>query len=217
MSRSLLAALAFAALCPLSAQAQDSAARFPFGSTVVLTPVQGALPTPGGAWPGHAATAEEALRSMDAEMEFALADRRGADNWALPSALRRAVARNPVLDVDPDRLAYQGLITAPDARDQLYEPLHGQLRTLAALFGTRYVVLPVQLRMESVPAEDAAGAPPCRDGADRQRAGLIVALIDIRRSAVMWHGDVTGSAVCAESGALLASLADALAQEIAAS
>jgi hypothetical protein len=209
--------LTLAVLSPQSAGAQESGSRFPFGSAVVLAPVQAAIPTADGAWPGHAATVEEALRAMDAELEFALADRRGADNWAVPSAIRQRVSRNPVLDVDPDRLAYQGLITAPDARDQLYEPLHGQLRTLAALFGTRYVILPVQLRIEPVPTAEALEAPECHDGGGRESAVLIVALIDIRRSAVMWHGEMSGAGVCAGSGSVLASLADMLAREIVAS
>jgi len=152
---------------------------------------------------------------MDAELEFALADRRGAENWALPSALRRRVGRNPILDVNPDRLAYQGLIKRPDARDQIYEPLHGQLRTLAALFGTRFLMLPLRLQVESIPLQGDSESEMCGEDAEPQRALLLMALIDIRRSAVIWHGSVPGGHVCPESGALLASLAAVIAREIA--
>ncbi|MDH3297896.1 MAG: hypothetical protein OEM23_03795 [Gemmatimonadota bacterium] len=202
------------AITAVPAAAQESAVRFPFGTPVVILPVQSVEPSPDGAWPAHAATGEQALRAMDAELEFALADRRGAENWALPSALRRRVDRNPIVDVNPDRLAYQGLIERPEARDQIYEPLHGELRTLAALFGTRFLMLPLRLRLATAQAaEDAAGS--CRDNADRLRAELLIVLIDIRRSAVMWHGSVPGGAGCPESGALLASLAAVVAREIA--
>ncbi len=196
------------------AAAQDSRVGFPFGTSIVVLPVQATEPLPGGAWPAHAATAEEALRAMDAELEFALAERRGAENWALPSALRRRLKRNPVLDVNPDRLAYQGLIKRPDARDQIYEPLHGELRTLAALFGTRYLMLPLLLRVEQFREEEPADELTCPDGVESRRAELLFALIDIRRSAVMWHGTIQGGAVCPDSGALLASLATVIAREI---
>lgn len=218
MTNRLTTVVCLLAVAAAPAAAQDATATFPFGTPVVVLPVQSVEPSPGGAWPAHAATGEEALRAMDAELEFALADRRGADNWALPSALRRRVDRNPVLDVNPDRLAYQGLIERPDARDQIYEPLHGELRTLAALFGTRFLMLPLRLRVETVPveeSEDRADLAACAEAADRQRATLLVALIDIRRSAVIWHGSVPGAAVCPDSGGVLASLATVIAREIA--
>jgi len=196
--------------------AQDSRVGFPFGSVVVL-PAQATEPLPGGAWPGRAATAEEALRTLDAELEFALSDRRGAENWAMPSELRRRVERNPILAVNPDRLAFQGLLKRPDPRDQIYEPLHGELRTLAALFGTRYLMLPLVLQVEQVsPAEpdEPDDGLACLNDEPGHRAVLLVAFIDIRRSAVIWHGTVRGAAVCPESGALLASLATIIAREI---
>jgi hypothetical protein len=194
--------------------AQDSRVGFPFGTVVVVLPAQATEPLPGGTWPGHAATAEEALRGLDAELEFALSDRRGAENWAMPSELRRRVKRNPILDVNPDRLAYQGLLKRPDPRDQLYEPLHGELRTLAALFGTRYLMLPLLLQVEQVSPDELADGLACPDDETGRRAVLLVAFIDIRRSAVIWHGTVRGAAVCPESGALLASLATVIAREI---
>lgn len=187
---------------------------FPFGTTVVVLPVQATEPLPGGVWPGRAVNAEQALRAMDAELEFALSERRGAENWALPSALRRRVKRNPILDVNPDRLAYQGLLRKPDARDQLYEPLHGELRTLAALFGTRYLVLPLLLQVEQVSRDEPAIELACPEDATGRRAVLLVAFIDIRRSAVLWHGTIRGAAMCPDSGALLASLAAVIAHEI---
>lgn len=197
---------------PLSAQ--DSRVGFPFGTVVVVLPAQATEPLPGGAWPGRAATAEEALRALDAELEFALSDRRGAENWAMPSELRRRVERNPILAVNPDRLAFQGLLKRPDPRDQLYEPLHGELRTLAALFGTRYLMLPLVLQVEQVSPEEPADGLACLNDELGHRAVLLVAFIDIRRSAVIWHGTVRGAAVCPESGALLASLATIIAREI---
>lgn len=200
---------------------QDTAPRLPFGSVAVVLPVQSSLPSAGGQWPGRAASEQEAVQAMDAELAFALAERRGSVDWALPDDLRRRVRRNPMLDVDPNRVAFQGLLKAPDRREQIYEPLHGELRTLAALFGTRFVVLPLRLRV--APADDespdgGAAAPEtpasCVDGAPRQRPELLLALIDIRRSSVLWHGTVQGETSCPEDGGLLAGLAATVAAHL---
>jgi len=216
-----LAATALAGAA-VPASAQDTAPRLPFGSVAVVLPVQSSLPSPGGSWPGDAATEEEALRAMDAELGFALADRRAARNWALPPDLRRRVQRNPMIAVDPDRVAFQGLIERPDRRDQIYEPLHGELRALAALFGTRFVILPLRLRMAPVRDEpppdearpDAVGLASCASGGTSRRPELLLTLIDIRRSAVLWHGTVQGRPGCPEDGGLLAQLAASVARQL---
>lgn len=215
----VIAGLAVLVLSPASVTAQETVPRFPFGVPAVVLPVQSSLPTSGGAWPGRAASEEGAVRAMDAELEFALRDRRGAEEWALPSDLRRSVRRNPMLRVNPDRVAYQGLLKAPDRRDQLYEPLHGELRALAALYGTRFVVLPLRLRVVPVAADspdaaDSSAAAACAAGAAPVQAELLLALIDSRRSAVLWHGSVHGEAGCPDSGALLAALAAQVARRI---
>lgn len=198
--------------------AQETAPRLPFGSVAVVMPVQSALPSAGGTWPGDAATHDEALRAMDAELAFALAERRAAENWALPDDLRRRVGRNPMIAVDPDRVAYQGLLARPDRRAQIYEPLHGELRALAALFGTRFVVLPLRIRMagtDAAPPESGPGpASTCADGVAPVRPELLLALIDIRRSAVLWHGTVQGRWACPEAGGLLAGLAASVARQL---
>jgi len=210
-----MAGLAVLVLSPASVAAQETVPRFPFGVPAVVLPVQSSLPTSGGAWPGRAASEEGAVRAMDAELEFALRDRRGAEEWALPSDLRRSVRRNPMLRVNPDRVAYQGLLKAPDRRDQIYEPLHGELRALAALYGTRFVVLPLRLRVVPVAADSLdVPAMTCRAEAAPVQAELLLALIDIRRSAVLWHGSVRGEAGCPDSGALLAALAAQVARRI---
>ncbi len=203
------------------ARAQDAdLPRFPFGTPVVFTPVQSVAPLPDGTWPGGSGGEEDALRAMDAELEYALERQRGAENWALPDDVVRRVGRNPMLRMDPRRMAYQGLVEKPDKRDQIYEPLHSELRSLAALFDTRYVVLPIALRT-SVPETDAAGSdtePTPLDGAvagTAVRATLLLALIDIRSSTVVWHGEISGEPAEPDSPALLASLAENVAKKVA--
>ena len=214
----MTACLCVALIAPTGVAAQEAGPGLPFGTVAVVLPVQSSLPSPGGAWPAGAASEEAAVRAMDAELAFALVERRGARDWALAQELRRGTARNPTLDVDPDRVAYQGLLKAPDRREQLYEPLHGQLRALAALHGTRFVVLPLVLRSAAVDpsgTDEAAGAnESCKHGAPRERPELLLALIDIRRSAVLWHGAIRGPAGCPESGGLLAGLAAQVALQL---
>ncbi|MDT8435814.1 MAG: hypothetical protein RRA92_03570 [Gemmatimonadota bacterium] len=222
-----------AALVPVGgAVAQESVMpRFPYGTPVVVVPAQSVAatsPAAAVAAAGGGVSGEELLRTLDAELAFALGERRGAGSWALPEAVVRRAERNPTLRLDPRHLAYQGLLVEPDRRDQLYEPLHGELRVLAALFDTRYVVLPVRLRLERDTASaGAAGGPGGPDGegdgegdgkADGEtpwRARLLLALIDIRRSAVLWHGEVAGDPAPAGSPALLASLAARVARQVA--
>ncbi|MEE9207266.1 MAG: hypothetical protein V3U67_02650 [Gemmatimonadota bacterium] len=166
---------------------------FPAGRPVVVLPVQSVIPMESGRWPGGNSSLEETLRAFDSELGFAMAEHRGSAAWASPAAVERRVGRNPTVRVTPRRLAYQGL-RAP-IKGQIYEPLHSELRAVAALFDTRYVVLPLAL---SAPRFSEAG---------RVRPTLLVALIDIRRSHVMWHGEIEGVPAEPESAALLALLA----------
>ncbi|MBK5097352.1 MAG: hypothetical protein JJE01_06190 [Gemmatimonadetes bacterium] len=217
---------------PASLLAQDpDVPRFPFGTPVVFVPVQSVQPLEEGGWPGGAVGEEDALRAMDAELEFVLAESRGGADWALPSTVIRRVDRNPILRIDPTRLAYQGLLEKPVKRKQIYEPLHSELRLLSALFDTRYVILPIALFVELDPPEledeDAepdsteapeAAAPDPDDPAvtpDRYRAHLLLAMIDIRMSSIVWWGEIVSDQGAEDSPALLASLAENVAAQVA--
>ena len=202
----------------VSAQDADMP-RFPFGTPVVFVPVQSVEPLPGGGWPGGAAGEEDALRAMDAELQFALEESRGAEDWALPADVVRRVDRNPMLRTDPSRMAYQGLLEKPDKRKQIYEPLHGELRSISALFDTRYVVLPISLFVETdSPGPDDPQPDSSADlhGPDASyRAHLLLAMIDIRSSRIVWWGEIAGEAGKADSPALTASLAERVAEAVA--
>lgn len=217
---------------PLSAQDwEERVPIVPTGVTLVVMPVQSARPTPGGAWPGGAPSMEATLEALGAELAFAFGEERGAERWVMPDEVVDRTRRNPVVDVDPARLSYHGLLRKPKAREQLYEPLHGQLRKLAALFGSRLVLLPLAVWYEAEPppegdgaaASDAAGAadePPVEPGASgvasaRGRAVLLMALVDVRRSAVLWHGTMEGGLAEPASPALLATLAQRVARQLA--
>jgi hypothetical protein len=119
-------------------------------------------------------------------------------------------------EIDPERLAYQGLMTKPDSRKILYDPLHTELRSLAALFDTRYMILPLSLEVrQDLGGEEAFEAARAAGGGLTYRASLLVALLDIRVSAVIWHGEVKGAPGTLGSGALLATLAQRFATALA--
>lgn len=214
---------------PATGAAQDQELpRFPFGTPVVVVPVQSVRPLDTGGWPGGAATEEDALRVMDAELEFALEQKRGASDWALPGEVGRRVDRNPMLRLDPSRMAYQGLLEKPVKRQQIYEPLHSELRAISALFDTRYVILPIALFVEEdehrgggagdpLPADTVTARDSDRPSAtDRtHRAHLMIAMIDIRMSSIVWWGEIVGDPSFAGSPALLASLAERFAAQVA--
>lgn len=195
----------------------------PAGAPVVVLPVQSARATPGGAWPGGAPSMEATVEALGAELAFAFADQRGAESWVMPGEVVDRVRRNPVVRVDPSRLPFHGLLQRPKAREQLYEPLHGQLRKVAALFGSRLVVLPLAVWYEAEPppegGETGGGTTDASESAEtrptaRGRAVLLMAVVDVRRAAVLWHGTMEGDVVEPGSPALLATLAQRVARQL---
>lgn len=226
---------------PVAAQ-EDRVPVLPAGVPVVIAPVQSARPSPDGSWPGGAGSMREAIEMLEAELAFAFGEEQGAEAWVRPDQVVDRVRRNPLLGFDPTHLAYQGLLGKPDKRKQLYEPLHGQLRKLAALFGARMVVVPLAVWAEAVPTDpedddrgrgsgETAAVPgtpaapasggggaaggedpspdtaPRADARPRVRAVLLLALVDVRRSAVLWHGTMEGGVGEKGSSTLLTSLA----------
>lgn len=222
-----LPALGLLILGPPSLSAQEqSIPQFPAGVPVVVFPVQSAAPLVDGSWPGDQLSLDKTLETMDAELGFAFGETRGGEVWVAPPTVIREAKENPLIGVDPERLAYQGLLSKPKPEEQLYEPLHSQLRRVAALFDARFVVVPLRLGFDPlVPKgdeyEEAAESEVAGSvGADSVatdgeevvgEAVLLVALIDIRRSAVMWHGQIRGEAAAVHSPALLATLASRIA------
>jgi hypothetical protein len=192
----------------ISAQEREPVPTIPAGVTAVVLPLQASQPTPGGAWLAGAATERATIDLLNAELAFALGEEDGAVGWALPDDVEGRLARNPMIRIDPRRLAYHGLVREPEAHTQIYEPLHTQLRQIAALFDARIVILPL-VAWYQLPTEDEkaaavrAGLPPPTRG----RAAMLTAVIDIRRSAVLWHGQIEGDTADATSRTALTTLA----------
>lgn len=192
---------------PLAAQdpEDERVPTVPNGVPAVMFPVQSTAPTPGGAFVGGMANERETIDLFNAELEFAFGEEEGAASWALGPQVESRLERNPMIKVDPRRLAYHGLLREPESHSQIYEPLHTQLRQVAALFDARIVILPLtvwyrqpteQERLAATDEEPALG-----------RAVLLAAVIDVRRSRVLWHGIIEGDAAEATSRSTLTTLA----------
>ncbi len=212
-----LVAVAAVGAAPVTAAAQERIASVAVGVPVTVLPLQGARPAPSGAWPGGARSLQDLVDGFDAEVDFALSEHRSTNEWVGPGAVVRRVRRNPLLKVDPERLAYEGLDRSSDKdlKGTLYEPLHGQLRSLSALLGTRVVALP--LKLVYVPADSlgpAGGEAAAASGPALGHAELRVALIDTRAGQVMWRGWIPGPPTAADAPGLLAQLAGRLVETL---
>lgn len=104
---------------------------------------------------------------------------RGLQTWTFAPAITASARRNAGMTADPHALAAERLrrlVSASD--DPLSEPLASQIRSLVALRDSRYVILPVILRLEN----RVTGA----------RGSLLVYLIDSRTARIHWSGEVSG-------------------------
>lgn len=190
---------------------------------MVLLPVQSAAPLPSGAWPAGASSRAALVERMNAELEYAFGELGpDAGDWHTPEETVERARRNPTLNVEPRRLSAQVLAGRAEG-DRIPAPLHGQLRRIGALFGARYLLLPLGLGWEPGEAgpngaagdttrRDSARGPGGRDGRTTGRAALELALVDIRSGVLMWRGTVHGAAAPRDSPALLATLAARLAE-----
>ena len=179
---------------PLAAQEPERVPTIPAGVPAVFLPVQSSQPTAGGAWLGGVASERAVVDLLNAELGFALGEEEGAASWALPDKVEKRLARNPTLKVDARHLSYHGLLRKPEAHAQIYEPLHTQLRQIAALFDARIVILPMVVWYRpATPEEEAAAVKAGLENPGLGRAVLLAAVIDVRRSAVLWHGTIEGA------------------------
>ena len=144
------------------------------------------------------------LRIVDDEIKFALTERGIASRWVLPEELARIAKRNPTYTADPYAMAAESIRPGVRRREpQLPEPLASQIRSLAALTQARYLVFPVELRLEN-----GAGG--------KGRALLHVSVLDARLSNVRWAGEVWADAEGTPGTPLAAAIASRMADLFAA-
>lgn len=198
----------------VGAATQEGPPLVPSGVPVALLPVQSVAPAPSGIWPGGASSSSEARRRMNAELDFALGSSEATRGWTGPRELARLVDRNPMIDVDPHRLAVDRLAAGDSPDEGLREPLHRQLRRLTALADVRLAAIPLRLAWRSPDAEaEGSGksdvAAPGERG-DSGRAVLELALVDTRAARVLWLGEIRADRAPPDAPGTMAALAEDL-------
>jgi len=145
----------------------------------------------------------ELQRTLDAEIASAFDERGLKRQWIFPDQLSDGFKRNQPYATDPYALAEESLRAPTLAVDtRLPEPLASQIRTLVALYSdVRYVLAPVELRVEQVKPKGGRGV-------------LRAVLLDARASNVRWVGDVPSDNLESFSPALAASIAAHLADVV---
>lgn len=91
--------------------------------------------------------------------------------WQGLAEQRRVMRRNPAMNVDPDRLPTSYLI---NAAEQVPEPLWSEIRTLAALTGARFAVVPAVARI--------SGTTGAFVGT------FVLVAVDARTGRIVWRG-----------------------------
>lgn len=163
---------------------------------VIVLPTQSVASGDALGWRAASGGERVLIPALDAGIEAALGER-GLTTWVYSSALQRAAKRNPTYVTDPSAVRalepVRAVMRKPD--DSFAEPFASQLRSLAGVSDARYALIPLELRLESIP------------NASSGRAVLQAAVVDARGSRVVWVGEVAGDAHASYGPAVLASLA----------
>jgi hypothetical protein len=115
-----------------------------------------------------------ALERADSVLGDMLTSRSPEVTWVLPPELRQAARRGVGVASDPDQMA-TSLLRSSGLR-QLPDPLWSQMRTLAAIAGDRYVLVPASLIFL-----------PATGGATGGQAEMTLVLADVRTGAIGWR------------------------------
>jgi hypothetical protein len=135
----------------------------------------------------------------DAEISFALQERRVGVTWILPAEVEEVLRRSPGVRTGTRGLPVGMFLTSEVER--VGDPLFGDLRRLAALVDADVALIPVQASLESEPGPE----PTVR---------LWTAVLEVRTGRVLWFSVLEGEARAASDPRGLASVADRLARTL---
>jgi hypothetical protein len=99
---------------------------------------------------------------------------------------RRAARRNPTLGIDPDQFATEYLLGS--TVDRIPDPLWGQVRSLGAITGARFAVVPAAARIAGTTGS--------------LTASYIMVVVDVRTGTVMFRARSTGRPMATAEAAL---------------
>ncbi|HET6761040.1 MAG TPA: hypothetical protein VFH13_03020 [Gemmatimonadaceae bacterium] len=193
---------AFVALCAACASRTPETGASPVpmrplermaGQQIVVFPVQYLSSIDSLGWQRQIPDRAAYLANLDDEIE-AVFSRRGLDKaWTFGREVERASKLNSILMTDARSLSAEWLRGRVLPETTVRDPLATQVRNLVGLKGSRYALLPVELRFES---HGGTGV-----------AILRVVMIDARLAQIRWVGEVASDPMRTFSPALATSVA----------
>jgi hypothetical protein len=164
------------------------------GQEMLVLPVQYLSSTDSLGWQQQIPNRATFLAALDDQIEAALTARGLGRAWTFGREIERASKMNSILMTDARSLSAEWLRGRVLPETAVRDPLASQVRGLVGLKGSRYALLPVELRFEN-------------RGTGIGVAILRVVMIDSRMAQIRWVGEVVSDPMRTLSPALTASVA----------
>jgi len=164
------------------------------GQQILVFPVQYLSGTDTLGWQQQIPDRAVFLAALDDQIQAALVARGLGRAWTFGREVERASKMNSILMTDARSLSAEWLRGRVLPETSVRDPLASQVRGLVGLKGSRYALLPVELRFENRPGGTGV-------------AILRVVMIDSRMAQIRWVGEVVSDPVRILSPALTASVA----------
>ena len=164
------------------------------GQQILVLPVQYLSSTDSLGWQQLIPNRAAFLATLDDQIEAALSARGLGRAWTFGREVERASKLNSILMTDARSLSAEWLRGRVLPETSVRDPLASQVRGLVGLKGSRYALLPVELRFEN-------------RGAGMGVAILRIVMIDSRMAQIRWVGEVVSDPMRTVSPALTASVA----------
>lgn len=164
------------------------------GQDIVVFPVQYLASRDTLGWQQQIPNRAAFLAAFDDQIEAALSARGLGKSWTFGREMARASKLNSILMTDARSLSAEWLRGRVLPETTVRDPLAGQVRGLVGLKGSRYALLPVELRFENRPGGTGV-------------AILRLVMIDSRMAQIRWVGEVESDPARTLTPALTASVA----------
>ena len=164
------------------------------GQEILVFPVQYLSSTDTLGWQQQIPNRAAFLAALDDQIEAAMTSRGLGRAWTFGGEVERASKLNSILMTDARSLSAEWLRGRVLPETSVRDPLQSQVRGLVGLKGSRYALLPVELRLEN-------------RGGGTGVAILRVVMIDSRMALIRWVGEVVSDPMKTLSPALTASVA----------
>ena len=164
------------------------------GQQLIVLPVQYLASTDTLGWQQQIPNRAAFLAALDDQIEAVMAARGLGKAWVFGREVERASKLNSILMTDARSLSAEWLRGRVLPETTVRDPLAQQVRGLVGLKGSRYALLPVELRLENRPGGTGV-------------AILRVVMIDSRMAQIRWVGEVVSDPMRTFSPALSANVA----------